>query len=106
MDLAVYLADTTSQYFLENMGHPLPIKIAIIKKCPNLLRIYGTASSTQLTRQLVTHPSSDTAANPSCWQLRVMDLMTICVHCYNIEKVLLWSGKRKEKQLVFKRDKL
>ena len=26
--------------FSENMGHPEPIKIKIIKKCPKLLRIY------------------------------------------------------------------
>ena len=27
--------------FSENMGHPKPMKIVIIKKCPKLLRIYG-----------------------------------------------------------------
>ena len=27
--------------FSENMGHPEPLKIIIIKKCPKLLRIYG-----------------------------------------------------------------
>ena len=41
MDLTVNLADITSRYFLENMGHPEPMKIVIIKKCPELLRIYG-----------------------------------------------------------------
>ena len=42
MDLAVNLADTTSRYFLENMGHhevPEPIKIIIIKRRPDVLRI-------------------------------------------------------------------
>ena len=42
LDLSpVNLADTTSRYFLENMGYPETIKIVIIKKCPKLLRIYG-----------------------------------------------------------------
>ena len=27
--------------FSENMGHPEPIQMVIIKKCPKLLRIYG-----------------------------------------------------------------
>ena len=46
MDLAVNLADTTSRYLKsEFMGHPGPIEIVIIKKCPKLLRIYGSSSS-------------------------------------------------------------
>ena len=37
----VNLADTTyNKVFSENMGHPEPIKIVIVKKCPDLLRIY------------------------------------------------------------------
>ena len=28
--------------FSENMGLPLPIKIIFVKKCPKLLRIYGS----------------------------------------------------------------
>ena len=44
MDLAVNLADTTSSCFQKTLGHPEPIKIVIIKKCPKLLRIYGTYS--------------------------------------------------------------
>ena len=28
--------------FSQNMGHPQPIEIIIIKKCPKLLRIYAT----------------------------------------------------------------
>ena len=39
MDLAVNLADTTSKLFTEKEGHPEPIKIAIIKMCPKILRI-------------------------------------------------------------------
>ena len=39
MDLAATLADMTLRYF-QKMGHPKPIKIKIIKKCPKLLRIY------------------------------------------------------------------
>ena len=31
--------------FSENMGHPEPTKIVIIKKCPKLLRIYGRVLS-------------------------------------------------------------
>ena len=33
--------------FSENMGHPQPIKIVIVKKCPKLLRIYGRSISMQ-----------------------------------------------------------
>ena len=45
MKLAVNLADTySSKVFSGNMGHPEPIKIAIIKKCPKLLSIYGRTS--------------------------------------------------------------
>ena len=40
-DLVENLTNTTPRYFLEIMGHPEPIKIVTIKKCPNLLRIYG-----------------------------------------------------------------
>ena len=29
--------NTGSVFFLENMGHPQPIKIVVIKKCPILL---------------------------------------------------------------------
>ena len=28
--------------FSQNMGHPQPIEIIIIRKCPKLLRIYAT----------------------------------------------------------------
>ena len=31
--------------FSENMGHPQPIEIMIIKKCPKLPRIYGTQNT-------------------------------------------------------------
>ena len=42
MDLAVNLADQYSiKIFSEKVGHPEPIIIIIIRKCPKLLRIYG-----------------------------------------------------------------
>ena len=41
MELAVNLADTTFKIFSENMGHPEPTKIEIIKMSPTLLKIYG-----------------------------------------------------------------
>ena len=34
---------SVSSVISENMGHPKPIIIVIIKKCPKLLRIYGNA---------------------------------------------------------------
>ena len=41
MDLAVNLPDNNSNVFSENMGHPQPVKIITIIKCPKLLSIYG-----------------------------------------------------------------
>ena len=50
MDFAINLPDTSS-FFSENMRHPEPIKIAIIKKCPKLLRIYGRFTLTMGQRE-------------------------------------------------------
>ena len=38
MDLVINLADTKPKVFSENMCHPEPIKIVIIKKHPKVIR--------------------------------------------------------------------
>ena len=57
MDLAVNLAEYNSNVFSENMGHPQPIKNAIIKKGPKLLIIYGITPLQSLL--LITTNSQD-----------------------------------------------
>ena len=44
MDLALNLADTTSRYFQKTWATLNPF--VLLKKCPKLLRIYGTLYTT------------------------------------------------------------
>ena len=46
------------------MGHPEPIRIVIIKKCPKLLSIYGTTTTTTTTTTS-SSSSSTTYSNAS-----------------------------------------